>query len=316
MGFLGFGNYSKPGPGVSKDEPEKAAPVRFFEIFFRTFWKLVQVNLLFALPMILALVIFVFIFIGSGYTMNLLSYAALLPMILVSPFVAGLTMITRNFVRVEHAFIWSDFIKAVKNNFKLFLINGVVCYGAFFILSIAIRYYFSLVSTNAFFYVPLALCLMITILFLFAQYYMPMLLITFDLKYRQALKNAFLLGVLGMGRNFLITVILAALLVGMFFLLYFGVTIIIAFILVIFILFAFCSYMINFISYPVIKKFMIDPQNAPAEAEGEKSDSDSAASEKEASLSYWEELTEEDQDEDAYVYVNGRMIKRSELKEK
>ena len=30
MAFLGlFGNYDKPGPGVDKDEPKKAAPVRF-----------------------------------------------------------------------------------------------------------------------------------------------------------------------------------------------------------------------------------------------------------------------------------------------
>ena len=56
MGFLGlFGNYDKPGPGVNKDEPPKAAPVRFFEILFRKFTKLVQLNLIFIIPTLVAL---------------------------------------------------------------------------------------------------------------------------------------------------------------------------------------------------------------------------------------------------------------------
>ena len=54
MAFLGlFGNYDKPGPGVDKDEPKKAAPVRFFEILWRKLSKLVQLNLTF---MILSLI--------------------------------------------------------------------------------------------------------------------------------------------------------------------------------------------------------------------------------------------------------------------
>ena len=51
MAFLGlFGNYDKPGPGVDKDEPKKAAPVRFFEILWRKLSKLVQLNLTSADP--------------------------------------------------------------------------------------------------------------------------------------------------------------------------------------------------------------------------------------------------------------------------
>ena len=62
MAFLGiFGNYDKPGPGVNKDEPQKAAPVRFFEIFLRKFTKLVQLNLIFAIPATVAVALMVLI---------------------------------------------------------------------------------------------------------------------------------------------------------------------------------------------------------------------------------------------------------------
>ena len=63
MAFLGlFGNYDKPGPGVSKDEPPKAAPIRFFEIFARKFSKLVQLNLIFIMPTLVALVLMFLIY--------------------------------------------------------------------------------------------------------------------------------------------------------------------------------------------------------------------------------------------------------------
>ena len=318
MGFLGMGNYNKPGPGVSKDDPQKIAPVRFFEIFLRKFWKLVQVNLLFAIPMTIAMVLFWFLInmfevqASPMFTLNPAMYIALIPMIFVSPFVAGLTMITRNFTREEHAFIWTDFIKAVKSNFKLFMLNGVICYAAFTILSVAIQYYNYQSASNGFFYVPLALCVMLSVLFLFAQYYMPTVLITFDLKYRQALKNSFLLGVLGMGRNFLLTIGLAALLVGLFVISGHPLAFFVVLVLLVFIVYAFWSFLVNFATYPIIKKYMITPQ-FESEEDKEKA-KDGENSEKEASLSFWEELTEEE-DDDSYVYVNGRMMKRSELKE-
>lgn len=47
-GFLGFGNYDKPGKGVGKDEPQKHAFFYFFELYFRKFWKIIEANLLFS----------------------------------------------------------------------------------------------------------------------------------------------------------------------------------------------------------------------------------------------------------------------------
>ena len=42
-----FGGYEKAGAGIAKDAPKKKPFFRFWEIAFRKFWKLFEVNLLF-----------------------------------------------------------------------------------------------------------------------------------------------------------------------------------------------------------------------------------------------------------------------------
>lgn len=62
VAFFGlFGNYDKPGPGVSKDEPKKAAPVRF-EILWRKLSKLIQLNLIYMIPFIVVVALMVGVF--------------------------------------------------------------------------------------------------------------------------------------------------------------------------------------------------------------------------------------------------------------
>lgn len=320
MGLFGFGNYNKPGPGVNKDDPVKAAPIRYFEIFGRKLSKLVQVNLLFLIPTVIcAALMFLIYLYPTHYNLSFeqfsfnidlwAMYVVPIPLIFLYVFVAGMTMITRNFVREEHAFVYHDFKKAVKNNFKLFLINGVVCYLVYVLMSFAIIYYFSVSATGSpLLYIPLGICLVMLLLFVFAQYYMPILMITFDLNYRQALKNCLILGLASAGRNLLMTVafivILGAIII---FSLIIPLVAIIAFFLLILILFAFISYTVSFVTYPVIKKYMID---LPKERE-KKQNSDSENPESKDNSSFEEEDNEESI-KDQYVYVNGRLIKKSE----
>ena len=42
-------NYEKEGPGVSKKEPKKKSFARFFELYYRNFWKLMNVTLYYIL---------------------------------------------------------------------------------------------------------------------------------------------------------------------------------------------------------------------------------------------------------------------------
>ena len=134
MNLFGI-DYNKEGPGVEKNAPPQKAFVRFFAIFSRKFMELVKLNLLFCIPVLLAATLSF----GVGLLLGN-SYLAALPLILISPFVGGITFVTRNYAREEHAFLFSDFMDSVKNNWKAFLVNGVVFYAVVFLLDLAIRH--------------------------------------------------------------------------------------------------------------------------------------------------------------------------------
>ena len=113
-------------------------------------------------------------------------YAMPFPLVLLSPFTAGLTFVTRNYAREEHAFVWSDFWENVKGNWKYFLLNGFIVYVVYVVLSFSAIYYYNGTTRSWFFYIPFWLCLVLALFFLFAQYYLPVMFVTFDLKFRQA----------------------------------------------------------------------------------------------------------------------------------
>ena len=118
--FSRLTHYDRPGPGVDKDGPKKPRIVVFFEVFFRKFFNLCKLNLLFMIPVVAVIAIIYLL-------MNLLLmvginnlFVALIPVVLIFPFVAGLTYVTRNYAREEHAFIFSDFKDSVKENWGKF----------------------------------------------------------------------------------------------------------------------------------------------------------------------------------------------------
>lgn len=323
MAFLGlFGNYSKPGPGVSKDEPQKAAPVRFFEIFWRKLSKLIELNLIFMIPFLIALALMVVMFIlpvnHMAFQTNLLGiidlwviYAVPVPLILLAPFTAGMAYVTRNFAREEHAFVWSDFWDAVKVNWKASLLNGVIVYVAYVALSFSIFFYSNQMATNWLFMIPFAICCLLSIELLFAQYYIPVMIVTLDLKLRHIYRNAFIFSVLGLFRNILITAILAAIVVGTLFVP--GQFLFIPLVLLIIILFSFISYLTSFTTYPMLDKYLIKPFYRK-EAEAEKQASGTAEDGQTFSFEN-DELDEDDEDAPKYVYINGKLVDRNKLAE-
>ena len=322
MAFLGlFGNYDKPGPGVSKDEPIKAAPVRFFEILFSQFGKLVQLNLIFVIPTIVACALMLFIYMvpthfaiqisGMVQLDGWATFVVPLPLVLLAPFSAGLTIVTRNFAREEHAFVWSDFWDAVKANWKYFLLNGLLVYLAYLILGFSVIYYYNMALIEWLYYIPLWLCLVVAVVFLFAQYYLPIMFVTFDLKFTHAYRNALIFTVAGFGRNILITIILAAMTAVVILVPLLNITVFVFIMLFIFLIFSFVSYLVNFSVYPVIDKYLIQP----AKRMEEKVDSSPALTSSEEEFPGLFSQDTEDDDNDKYVYVNGKLVKKSELKE-
>lgn len=274
-GFFGMFNYEKPGPGVSKDEPEKHGLFLFFDIFFRKFWNLVKLNMLyfvsvflFYIPLVLVIIPF-FVKIGNNSTSNFLIsctvngmkvsminpflYFYILPIMLASPAMAGFTYILRSYVKQEHAFIWMDYKDTIKKNWKQSLLAGFINITVGMLLVETIPFYFQAASGNKIFLFPLAISLLLSITFLFMQYYIYMMIITFDLKLSQIYKNAAIFAVVGLGRNLLLTIVIALIVFFVFVMPVLGV------LLTFLILLSFLGLMISFASWSLLKKMMIDP---------------------------------------------------------
>ena len=103
-------NYNIPGPGVPKRERQKNSFFEFFDIYFTKFWKLLELNALY--------------------------FACCLPIVTIGAATAGFTYVLKNIVAGKQIFVFHDFFKGFKNNWKmgslLFLFN-IIAFIIFFI---------------------------------------------------------------------------------------------------------------------------------------------------------------------------------------
>ena len=122
-----------------------------------------------------------------------------IPCILITgPVETGLAYITRNWARDEHAFIWSDFKDAVKENWKQGLGVSAITSVVPAMIYVCWTFYGGMAETNGlFFIVPQILVLMLGVLWSLGTLYMYPLIVTYKLRFGQLLRNGLMLG---MGR--------------------------------------------------------------------------------------------------------------------
>lgn len=262
-GFLGLGNYSKPGKGVSKNTPEKKRFFLFWEIFFRKFWKIIQANLLYAIGLIPMVASFLLLIMwgaasNMGIAVSLLAF--LLSAAIGGVATAGLTYIMRNYSREQHAFLMSDFWDAMKNNWKQAAITGVLQMLACIIVYYTASFYYANTERSVLYLILFGISLFLGIVLLFSFYYVYLLIITIDLKLIPLYKNALILSVLGLKTNLITTFFLAVIIAPI--VLFFPLTLI----LIILIVPALISLIICFNSFQYVKKYCIDPFYANQEA--------------------------------------------------
>lgn len=256
MGMFGFSDYNKNGPGVSKNEPKKKSFFRFWEIYFRKFWRLIPLNLLFAV--------------------------SCCTVILIGPALAGFSYVLRNFSQEKHAFVWDDYIDAAKKNFGQAMLVGIINTVLFALLGFAIWFWYSLYVQEPVFThsLPLAVCVLGIVMLLFMQYYIYLILVTFDITIKKLYKNSLILAFYALPRNILITLII--LLASLFIVTVpsagtFAITAL-GFVIIALLYFSFVGLATVSISYPVIQKTMIDPytdketESAPVMSESDFSD--------------------------------------------
>ncbi len=232
--FFGLFNYEKEGPGIEKDAPPKKTFIVFFETFFRNFWKFITVNLIFlicSLPIL---------------TMGLAN--------------VGITNVARNTARDKHSFMSSDFFETIRKNWKQGLIVGIINTVAYILLVFSFRFYW--VSSGKFNIIGIGVCLSIFIVFSFMNFFIWTLMITFKFSIKQLYSNSFKFAFINLKGNFICSISLL-LVYALYFVIAWllnswGVLLIEAFIAIL-TLPAFRFLLIQYCTFPSIKKFIIDP---------------------------------------------------------
>ena len=120
----------------------------------------------------------------------------LIPCIAITgPATAGVSYVTRNWARDEHAFIWTDFKDAVKENWKQGLLFSVITALLPALVFVAWRFYGQMAARQPVMMIPQMLVVMIAVVWaLCATYFYP-LMVTYQLNARGVMRNGILMGI-------------------------------------------------------------------------------------------------------------------------
>lgn len=128
--------------------------------------------------------------------MNFMTLLILIPCIAITgPFTAGLSYVTRNWARDEHAFPWADYKDAIKANWKQGLLVSTITGCVPFLVYICWRFYGDMAVGNAAWVIPQMLILMLGILWSLAVTYMYPMMVTYQMNFRTIIRNSFILAV-------------------------------------------------------------------------------------------------------------------------
>lgn len=261
-----FNSYTKEGKGVEKNAMRPIRPLYFFELFWRKFWNLIQMNLLYAV-ITLPIWILVALFVFNDQTLNnfsleftggFLFWLAIVFIALswlIGPATAGMTYVLKCFATETPVFRFSDFFEQFRKNFKqstvMSIINGV------FLLSFSL----TLTQGNTLLFgnsdltlssmrLPL---LIINLILILVNYYAYSIMVMFQLKLSDLIKNAFIFALAKLPLNLLILALVCVICYFSYYYLFIG------FLLTIIILYAFCGFLVVFSVYPTLEKHMLIP---------------------------------------------------------
>ncbi len=185
MGFFSP-NYLKEGRGVRKDEPKKKGIMRLFEIIARDMGDLLKLNIVYLICCI--------------------------PIVTIGPATTALSAVMTKRIRDIPCYVFHEYKKAFKENFKRSFIAGLLV-GFFLILSSVAAYFYSNWNTSAVGTGEQIVTLMLSsitivmfVIIFIASNYLFTLIAVIDLPLKQQIKNALLLTVAFLPRSGLILV--------------------------------------------------------------------------------------------------------------
>ena len=175
----------------------------------------------------------------------------------------GATYNLRSMVRGDSCFLFSDYFYAVRRNLRQGLLFGILDFAVIAVLLFDI-YYFSTLAGTLIFGVMYIFLIALFIIYTMMRFYIYHMMITFDLSIRKLLKNALIFSILGIKRNIVgligiaavlginIAIILPSLSVG------FAIPLILPF----FYFPALAGFIAAYAAWPNIQRYMIDPYTA------------------------------------------------------
>lgn len=297
-------------------EKVKLNITRFFSDYFQNFGKLILSNLILAIPILLFGTVFYLINFLTG--LNLWAIA-LLPIVFVFPFLPGIFLTTRNIVRGDRDNpVFKNFTQSLKDNYKQFLIHGIVFYCAIFFCFSSITLYWELGKTNGVFYLALGIVVFITLILLFMFYNIPTMTVTFDLSVKDIYKNCFLMSFGEIKNNFFVTL-------GLFLLFIFCASVffaapnvtalvIIMISLSILLVPSTAAYIMNFYVYKDMENVLVNSSEVSKELQKKIDDKKRGKTEQSYEPLDFSSLDlDPKKDMEEYLYFNGKMIKRRVL---
>ena len=127
----------------------------------------------------------------EGFTSSML--LLLLPCIIITgPVQAGMAHVCRNWARDEHAFIWSDFKDAVKDNWKQGLGISTLTGLLVFFIPTALWYYWGMgqgADASLLWYVPIGILLCLSLIWFLGLAFFYPVMVGYKVTFRQLVKN-------------------------------------------------------------------------------------------------------------------------------
>ena len=203
-----FNNYSKPGKGVNKRNPEQPRIQVFFDVLPRKLWDLFKLNILYLLvsiPFFIVTMIVVGIVsapiidgLANQFDNVSLVHLDLILRIVIAfwftiilgqgPITAGYTYIIREHGREHPCWIISDFFERFKSNFKQGILLWIIDLAALYLFTVAVRFY----GRSGIFVLQYLMILM-AVIYAMMHIYVYQMMVTFDLPLKNILRNSLLL---------------------------------------------------------------------------------------------------------------------------
>ena len=122
--------------------------------------------------------------------------AMLIPCIFITgPWTAGVSYVTRNWARDEHAFIWADLKDAMKENWKPALGLSAITSVVPFLVYLCWQFYGEMAADNVLLVIPQMFAVMVAVVWSLAVTYAYPMLVTYKMSFGTILRNSLLLAV-------------------------------------------------------------------------------------------------------------------------